>query len=339
MECPNCSFQNTPGMRSCVRCQSRLDLAEVDFEPPRAGGAAALRGARARGRLWRYRAGETLDRLAARLRASVHPGINWAALLCSALPGGGQMCSGAQRAGAILLLCWCALLLLGLFSVGTARAWLFAAMALGLHSFAVGLVLARPLAAASLRLRLAVGMLVYVVLAGALYWPALRLAGGLVQVLPVQGVRDTESVARGDVFLCSGRWLRPELRRGDLVVYRIPAQGAGQVVIQSGQGVDRIIGLSGDRVEFDGERLLVNGEPVPEALQPVGGCGRIPHLSETVRDGCVMVFPSGLAWRTQGQAEAAVATMMKAASVVRLDDVDGRVWWRIRPWSRLGAVE
>src|SRR5215470_12661603 len=46
MECPNCSFQNMPGQVNCVRCQSRLNLATVDYLPPRAGDRALTRGIR-----------------------------------------------------------------------------------------------------------------------------------------------------------------------------------------------------------------------------------------------------------------------------------------------------
>src|SRR4051812_25378422 len=40
MQCRNCQFQNMPGVAVCGRCSTSLSLgAEIDVNPPRAGGA------------------------------------------------------------------------------------------------------------------------------------------------------------------------------------------------------------------------------------------------------------------------------------------------------------
>ena len=53
MECPSCTFQNTPGTNACVRCGTVLDLRAVDFIPPRASQSAVVRGVHAAGgTLW-----------------------------------------------------------------------------------------------------------------------------------------------------------------------------------------------------------------------------------------------------------------------------------------------
>jgi signal peptidase I len=75
----------------------------------------------------------------------------------------------------------------------------------------------------------------------------------------------------------------PALRdpqRGEIVVFALGRRGAGEICpldrcpdFRSEGFVKRIVGLPGDRVEYRGGRLLVNGEEVP-----------VPATGETFRD-------------------------------------------------------
>ncbi|CAM5632525.1 hypothetical protein SSPIM334S_03045 [Streptomyces spiroverticillatus] len=49
-----------------------------------------------------------------------------------------------------------------------------------------------------------------------------------------------------------------EVRRGDVVLVRVPERYRGGAVVQ------RVVGVGGDRVVCDGARITVNGEPVEE---------------------------------------------------------------------------
>jgi hypothetical protein len=49
------------------------------------------------------------------------------------------------------------------------------------------------------------------------------------------------------------------LRRGDVVAYRINSFRANNAVIAAGFGIERVLGVAGDRVEFFGDRVEING--------------------------------------------------------------------------------
>jgi signal peptidase I len=53
-----------------------------------------------------------------------------------------------------------------------------------------------------------------------------------------------------------------EPRRGDVVVFDSPIDG--KVMVK------RLVGLPGDRIAFDGESVVLNGEPVPQMTLPDG---------------------------------------------------------------------
>lgn len=64
-------------------------------------------------------------------------------------------------------------------------------------------------------------------------------------------------------------WLtESEPQRGDVVVFSSPVSGDTLV--------KRLVGLPGDRIAFDGEQLILNGEPVPQRLTVDGT--RLEHL-------------------------------------------------------------
>jgi signal peptidase I len=55
-----------------------------------------------------------------------------------------------------------------------------------------------------------------------------------------------------------------EIRRGDVVLVRVPGRYQGAPVLQ------RVIGLGGDHVVSDGDRITVNGKPIDEPYVPRG---------------------------------------------------------------------
>jgi signal peptidase I len=58
-------------------------------------------------------------------------------------------------------------------------------------------------------------------------------------------------------------WLtESEPRRGDVILFDSPVDG--RVMVK------RLVGVPGDRIAFDGESLLLNGERVPQQLTPDG---------------------------------------------------------------------
>lgn len=85
--------------------------------------------------------------------------------------------------------------------------------------------------------------------------------------IPSDGMRPT--YRPGDM-LYAERIEPSEVRRGDVVLVSVPEWG-----ITDGLGVERVIGVGGDRVTADDRRLYVNGEPLSEPYvaegDPVGG--------------------------------------------------------------------
>ncbi|MFF8291205.1 signal peptidase I [Streptomyces sp. NPDC016309] len=76
-----------------------------------------------------------------------------------------------------------------------------------------------------------------------------------------------------------------EVRRGDVVAYRMPERYAGALVVQ------RVVGVGGDRVVSDGRRITLNGKPLAEPY--LGGADpvvdRMPY-DVTVPPGRVFVL-------------------------------------------------
>jgi hypothetical protein len=329
-------------MTTCVRCQSRLDFSDVDFLPPRARGVTAVRRVRWRFRSLLSRVAAQWSAMAARARAALHPDVNWSVLFWSILPGLGHVRRGRTRTGFAFLAIWSLLLVLAAANTGSSAAWLYAGAAVGFHCFVLSLLLAKALSEQPLGRRLQIGLVIYLVLVAFLYGPALLLSRQLFRLLPLNGVRHTEVIANGDVILYSGRWTTPnDFSPGDLVVYRIPAQGSGGVRIEGGWGLDRIVGLPGDRVSSDGSELRVNGMVQPPERSPVGGLSAMPAFELIVDRGEYAILPSTLNWRAQGAGHAVremTDRMIVAVSRVRQEDLVGKAWWRLRPWDRFGPL-
>jgi hypothetical protein len=327
-------------MKVCVRCQSLLDLATVDVVPPRAAGGALPRALRRGARRGRWRLGERIARIRAALRRRFDASVDWRLLVRSILPGYGHLRAGRRTPGLALLGTWSGLVVLILLSAGSGWAWLFWLMALGLHCAVLSAVLAPALQGTRLTYRMATGLLIYGILCAGLYLPARWMAGRVVLPFRVHGLRETALVANGDTVLCAGPWLRPDRwERGDLVLYRIRPASAGGIVIREGFGLDRIVGVEGDRIDLAGGVLTVNGTPVPPEIAPIGGLQRLPENMWIVPRRSVLILPSTFAFEGYGNYRAQLPRAASMVATVDEHDVLGQVLWRLRPWSRHGRLE
>jgi len=135
-------------------------------------------------------------------------------------------------------------------------------------------------------------------------------------------------------------------RRGDVVVFRRPADG-GRAYIK------RVIGLPGDRIEVSGGTVLVNGRALPTTPAPeVGadafweGDGRERHLVRGVAPGAPITPPvPGSPSTLLGPDEVFVLGDDRGSSMdsrtfgpVRLEFVVGPATYVLWPLSRFGPV-
>lgn len=336
MECPNCQFQNVPGMRACARCQSTLDLSSVQIEPPRAGvrvlptsvRQASFRGGLALGNGLR-RAGRSIK---------VHPDLNMGALARSVIPGWGHRRLGYRRFGWGATAAWLFLAFVAFFMQGGPGGWTAYFVLVGWHSFVVSLILANALRDASMRRRVVVGILAYALLNGLIYLPAGLLMRQFVVPFTAAGIASGPVLRNGDVVLRTGPWLGPGLLdRGDVVVYRfIRLQVGGHANAQGGFGIDRVLAVPGDEVSMGSEGVRVNGTLLAKDAGPLRPI-LLPTFTTTVPEGSYLILPSVLQIHLQGDQSLRDA-LIRSVCLVPASEIDGKVLCRTRPFARAGAL-
>lgn len=323
-----------------MRCQSLLDLASVDFLPPRAARGRPGRRLRATAQTIGFRLRECLLDVGRSLQMPDDFRPRGGDLPWLLLPGGMQIRSrvrGLRLLGWLTLFAWCLLLCASLASLGTWQSSMLALCAVSVHGFGISLAFAPMLQSQPVPHRLAFGLALYVCLLFGLYWPAAIGLRRFVNVIPINGVIRQPVVANGDVLLYTGRWFRPRSwRRGELVVTAMEPRNSGAVMIAGGYNVDRIIGLPGDTVHMDSGVLIVNGKPAPPDEQPIAGTANLPAMEITLGDGDFLVYPSSFQWTAHGNWRQVLAGGAPPLGVIDDDSLLGRVIVRVRPWSRAG---
>ena len=338
MECPNCSFQNTPGLGSCVRCQSVLDLGGVGFTPPRASRSAVVRLAREVSRSARMRLHDATDALAAALAAAlarrVPREVPTSEVLASVIPGMGQVLAGRRGVGWTLFGTWALSLLLALLNLGSPAGLLLVFGAVGVHCTAVSLILSPVQAGMSTTARAAAGLVTWAILVGGLYWPLSLLGRQLFTTVYITGIVQSPILRNDDVLIATGEWTGPKsFAPGDVIVYHIPRVTGSGVMVAEGLGVDRILAGPGDTMQVENGELTINGRPVPGEQRPLGQMAKLSDVSVTAGSGEYIVLPSLLPMATHGH-NAPVSAMISRVSRVNTSQIVGRVVCRIRPWSR-----
>ncbi|MDX2133108.1 MAG: hypothetical protein SFY69_13770 [Planctomycetota bacterium] len=338
MECPNCNFQNVPGMRSCARCQSLLDFSSLAIDPPRAADAVmplAVRHAAIRARI---SLGQTFADIARRSSSIFPQELNRPALLRSVIPGWGHCYLGYRWFGRVAIAIWLALIVTTLLLNGVADGWFMYFILVGWHSFVISLLLARVLSTQPILTRALVGLCMYALLNAAIYLPARWLFHGVARPFSLSGIGTTEVLRNGDTVIHTGRWNRPDsFRPGDLVVYDIHAISVPGAYIRGGVGVDRIVAGPGDAVSGADSTLLVNGAPLAASASPLRAPYRFPTFGISLGDDEYFIVPS--LFNFQGQLPANARDLYIKACVVREADITGKVLWRSGPLSRFGSID
>lgn len=336
MQCVNCGFENIPGMKACVRCQSSLALDAVDVAPPRASHHRTGNTLRQWWNIVRLRAIRLPDVLPRWKRTTVDEyAVKWEAVFASIIPGVGHIRYSNKIVGWVLLTAWICFLIGALLTSGLESSPWLLALAVAIHTIAVTSFLGPLLTDSNLFVRMVFGLLVFAAIQLGMYYPADLLAERFYSTFPVRNLGDNRVIKDDDVLLCEGPWLAGELHRGDLVVYEIPRTYGHGVAIQEGYGIDRIIGVPGDRVQIVKGTFTVNDQPVAPELLPLGALTGWDGLSLDAGDGCVII-PTLLPLQVHGNV--AFQQIIAELSTVPRSRILGRVAYRIRPWSRFGPI-
>jgi hypothetical protein len=341
MQCVNCGFENIPGMQQCVRCQSSLALGTVEVIPPRAG---RYRSASRWRRLWNWMDWsvrhwpEHVPRWRPRLNLLEH--VPWEAVALSALlPGLGQIRYGTRWTGWTLLTAWLACLVPAVAFYGTEVSPLLFGGAMSVHAAAILALMGADLAEKGLLGRMVYGAVVFAGIGLLVYWPLQWLGGQFYTPLHVAGIQAQLGVHHGDVVWYQGPWRRSwTFQRGDIVLYTINGGAvAGHAYIGNGYGLDRILGVPGDRVTLRKNEVLVNGLPVPWEHQPLGVLPRLGDIELTAGYNEYVILPTTLPMQMHGNVQA--IPILVAVSRVKETDIIGRIVFRTSPWSRWGPIQ
>lgn len=342
MQCMNCGFQNLPGLAVCGRCGSPLDLnaLDIDVNPPRASRTAKrLRAATPRRAAYAARdaARDTVRSIRRRVAepVDVELGITippWPLLVRMTVPGWAQIYDGRPLLGWTFLVSWAFLIVLGLVGWGTVLGSLLLGLALSVHASSVLSVVMEGGRTVLYRLLVGIGMAILLMFT--IYRPAAWVLTNVAAYREM--LRDTAPFQRGDVILYN-RWAR--IDPGDLVLVAghtgrsrdllMPEDGGHvQYRIQENELIDRLVGLPGDRVSWDGKRLARNGVPVEwSPLVP----GKLPaKLEFLVPPDTYLVLPT----TSNLTSLATTETQWLSVGSVPRAEILGRVYLRKFPWRR-----
>lgn len=340
MQCPSCQFENLPGVAACARCQSVLAPVEVAVVPRR---ASVLRITTRALRLWYPLRGAVAPLRIPLPRSPIllmEP-LPWGAVLRTLIPGWGHRHLGQRRVGTCLLALWACLILAAILMVATPWANHLLFGAVSVHALAFIMLMAANLCWERMIWRCAFGAALGAVLYFFIYGAITGTASRFICPYVLQNLRTNPLVATGDGLLAYGPWLKPKrFERGDLVLYEIPASAAPGYLVRAGYGLDRILALPGEHICYAKGQFTVNGQPLPDGVAPLASPPVLPKYEATLGMDEYGILSSLLDLRIAPQRGATVPLgLVHDLVIVRHDRVMGRVFWRLRPWARFGAVQ
>ncbi|MGO9467429.1 MAG: S26 family signal peptidase [Isosphaeraceae bacterium] len=346
MQCPSCRFENIPGLDACGRCGTLLAVgtAVIDVSPPRAS-RTAKRLRKVVPRRFFYQARDVAADAHRRLAGSVindsrvplpEPGV----LSRLMVPGWAHLYAGLRLRAHIFFWAYVALLALGLLAWGTELGSLLLGLAFSVHASSIIDILLRQGTVRFPRM-IATAAFVFAGLSILTYYPAgqvlMRVAA------PIEYGTDVLPFKRLDVVLVN-HWAfaLSDPHRGDVVLFNPssltrrsegPQLAHVRFAFEENQVIDRLIGLPGDQVVWDGGTLSVNGTAVSRVpLRPE----RLPkHLEISVPKDRYLIFPT----TSIGAVDAGTPeTFWKSASLIPRNDILGGVYLRLSPISRFWFI-
>ena len=341
MQCANCQFYNMPGLAVCGRCGSSLALADdIDVHPPR----AAARSRKLRRvfvypfsrrwfSLW-HGIARGSQALGQQLRMDLDVDLpERGVLLRSVVPGLAHVAAGHVTRGRIFLWLYLALALSGLFLFGTTLGSILLGLAFSVHvSSVIDLLGSRG----SVRQRIVAALITLCGVVLFFYTPLGWLASRVASARVLN--QDMGIFRRGDVVLIN-QWDRPDPGRVALFFLdREVRENAPQqhtvYVVPAGERVVRVIAGPGQRVEWDGKELRVDGEVLDMArlgIEP----RRLPVENPfVVPVGFYLVQPAGVP-----EVDARLhSAAWRATSLAREEHIRGTIYMIYQPLRRRSWV-
>lgn len=334
MQCPSCYFENMPGVRSCGRCGAVLQCSAVaiNVHPPRA--RAWVKRCRRWFSSFLFAWRRTTEMAAWGLvGADASESPPWPAMARMVAPGWPQIYQGNRPRGLIFLAVWGVLAALALVTAGTSIGSVCLGLALAVHaSSALDLILA---ATRQSRGRITYALFSLIAIGFVVYAPLGYVAGGL--LVPQRIAANMPPFFRGDVVLTSpatySTFRHPEC--GDVVLYEVPSATiagrygpwAANIAIR-GQRIDRILATSGQHVQIEGGKLLVDGQPSP--YLPLNRARMPERFTVSVPPGCFFILPT----TALGEQYDLRGLPWQHVSLVSADQIISRVYARHWPWTR-----
>jgi signal peptidase I len=338
MQCPSCRFENMPGLQTCGRCGTALNLATaaIDVHPPRAS-KTAKRVRKFVPRSAIYTARDTAAEVGRIVTGSFEdaqvPLPEPPLLARLIVPGWAHIYVGMTLRGRIFLAVYLFLAAMGLLTWGTDMGSLWLGLAMSVHASSALDVLVRQGTMRFPRMVLT-SVIVFLVLGAVVYYPAYQVGSHV--AAPIRFEEPAGPFERRDVVLVN-RWafMPRNPRRGDVVLFR-PLWGArtgapyvgihARFVIEENELIDRLVGLPGDRVVWNQGVLTVNGAPVLWApLFP----SKLPaELDITVPVGRYLVFPT----------TSRVPAPDWNIGLIEPDNIEGGAFLRISPLARFWFI-
>ncbi|MDB5336491.1 MAG: hypothetical protein JWN70_2110 [Planctomycetaceae bacterium] len=338
-QCSSCQFQNMPGTTHCGRCGASLLLAtaRINVHPPRATKWAKTWRKTMIWRAW-YAINQPIVDFARQL--DVDPDNRWHSIFAALrliIPGWPQFVASKFKLGGFLLGGYLACGLLAVIFYGTTIGSLLIATAITIHSIAVYDVArssTKDYPVRNSRILLGCGLL-----GTFLYLPLFNLVPYYAAPFSIQIDRDPLLV--GDVLLVNRGayvWAPPQV--GDIVVYVIApaqvggvAQGRNAVINITLQRIDRVLAGPGQSVMWDGKTLTIDGQPATH--RPLNLAFSALPLTLIVPPQHYFILPSGERLpELLPNGESLASTL----SIIPIDNIQGRVFWRNSPWSRMGSM-
>jgi len=325
-----------PGLDACGRCGSNLNLATavLDVNPPRATPwQKRLRRLLPRSSLYRLRDAARDGRNSASIlldEAGV-PLPGWSVLGRLVIPGWAHFFLGQSLRGRFFLGAYLAMLGGGMLFWGTGPGNFFLGLAVSVHASAAVDVLYHS--RARIASRVGACVVVLLVLSLVIYMPLVRLVNQVAMPMTVQF--DSPLFKEGDVLLVN-QGSAP--RTGNVVLYALP-RGAQLIPMQfaAGQSVDRILAGPRDHVVWEKEQLIVNGQVSP--LRPLNP-SRMPERMEIaeVPADHYFIFPTAVQLGGHNLPPDGLAHALRTMSLVPAGQIQGTVYFRTQPLTRLGLI-